>query len=399
MLSRNVRFLAIGFNYNEIDEIHSSLSEQFQLVDFNFAISVRDSLLRMNVNDYDVVFLDLTNASIDDIIRLKDVYQNHEGRMSIVTVRDTELSKISNALGMNFQYFIVKDEQYAMRLINLMQDYMSEGDRMLSLEKGFSRQTRALFQSLINTVSEHVFSIGLDYRLKLVNQGLLEKYGKVSQEVVGQHCYKFFYHFDKPCSEMNLSCPLKDVIASNQSCHVVHKLQDNIDLHLTGFPITNDYNTVVEILVAVSKKEKRKEDLFDKNLLDALVNGFSEGLLFFNSENKVLIVNRAAERMMDVEREQLIDQTVFKIPLGKGLHWLGKLLQSAKASVDVSSTIQVLVDDRPILLRFEPLYKDHTYIGGFLYVIEKVEEKRYKEIDSDILTISKFFSSKIVAEG
>jgi hypothetical protein len=58
------------------------------------------------------------------------------------------------------------------------------------------------------------------------------------------------------------------------------------------------------------------------------------------------------------------------------------------------------VNEKPLLLRFEPLYgNDDQYIGGFLYVIEKTDKEVKSIIDADIINISKFFSSKIIAEG
>ena len=277
MISKKISLLAIGFNYQEINHIQDELAKEFSHFNFDFAISVRDSLYRLNIADYDIVLLDLTSSDIDNIVALKEIHQKGDGITTIATVKPHEVSSISNMLGINSLCFIAKDAFYAIKLVD----------------------------SIKNMLNKNI----------------------VSQP-------------------------------------------------------TN----------------------FDRTLLEVLVNGMSEGVFFCDSENNIVMVNQATEKLLKTEKEKLLGKSIFVLPFGSTLHWLGKVIESAKSNIHLSASKKINSNNKWLTLRFIPLYRNkNQYIGGLLYLtdIATVQpfEEPLKASETDVLSVSKLLSSKILAEG
>ncbi len=399
MTRKRLNLLVIGFKYQEMNRIHDSLIAAFGDLGFDFAISIRESLYRMNIHDYQIIILNFATAEIDDIIGLKEIIRRVHEIQTIITVHPDDISKLPAAVSENVQSIILKDHDYLNHLLDSVRAYLNEEKELSKIESDLNTKARSLFQSLIDTVSEQVVAIGMDYRIKLVNQAVLKKYESSPQQVAGRYCYEFFYRLDEPCRSDNLPCPMRKISLSGQSCQMVHKPRKGVKLHISAFPLTNEFNTVVEILVT-SHEMTQPQLSFDNKLLQVLIDGYSEALLFFDSENNVVFMNEKAEKILESDRQYMLGQTIFRIPLGKGLHWLGKVIQNAKSGRRSTSVVDFLFNEKEFVLRFDPVYTDKNhYNGAFLYLIEKTEEGLRKEIENDIINISKFFTSKIVAEG
>lgn len=410
MISKKMSLLVIGFNYEEINCIQDELSKEFSHFNFDFAISVRDSWYRLNISDYDVVLLDLTSSEIDSILALQEIYRNGDDIDVIVTVNSNEISKISNTISINPHHFIIKDENFISKFINLIKNDADNSNSTISI---YEYKMHPLFQILLNTVHDRVMVIGMDYRIKLVNQKIGERFNCAPQDIVGKRCYEFAYNFDKPCSENNLICPLKEISSAGQSCRLVHthKNPDKsqlTELQISAFPLNDELNSIVEVLVAIKEDtvplEQSQVATFDKKLLEVLINGISDGLFFCNSENKVILSNRAVESLLEIGQEHLLNKSVFDIPLDEGVHWLKKVLQSAKSNVHITTPVKIQLKDKWILLRYTPVYDSNgQYMGGFLYLTDlsskRLFDEKQKGTESDILSITKFFPAKIVAEG
>lgn len=405
MISKKVNLLTIGFNYKEINLIQDELSKEFSHFSFDFAISVQDSIYRLNLSEYDIVIIDLTASDADNLIALKEIYRRDADITSIVTVNSSEIFKVANKLGVKPRYFVFKDENFAVKLAGYIKNIVSSESTISETNFGMMAKTRSFFQSLIDTVHDQIMIVGLDYHIKYVNQTLLEKFHCSPNDVIGKNCFEFVYRFETPCSEKNMPCPLKAIAVNRQTCqmvHTYHGLKNNQirNFHISALPFMNEFNTNVEILIAVKEEATPQAAPYDNKLLYMLVNGLSEGLVFCDSENNIVLINQAAEELLHIDRKQILGNSMLKLPLEKGLHWLGNVLQAAKSNLDVTIPEKIQLNESWLTLQFVPLYQENqVYIGGILYTTEKSYKEKPAGIETDLISLSKLFSAKVMAEG
>ena len=363
MISKKISLLSIGYNYQEINDIQDELSKEFSHFNFDFALSIRDSLCRLNISDYDIVLLDLASSDMDNMIALKEIYQKGKGIIIIVTVKSNEISNISNTFGINPHYFVIKDNNFIITLIDYIKDIVNNREYALISDQKLKSKKNYLFYSLINTVHDQVMIVGMDYRIKLFNNKVLERFNCSPQDIINKRCFEFFYNSDKPCTENNLSCPIKEILRTGKSCQLVHtynKSDDDqiIQRNISALPLINQFNSPVEVLLTISEEEISQATGFDKKLLKTMIDGLSEGIFFCDTDNNIVLLNKTAEKLLNLDQEKLLNNSIFKLPLGKGIHWLSRVLESARSNIHLPASKKVQVNEKLLMLRFLPLYKD-----------------------------------------
>lgn len=120
------------------------------------------------------------------------------------------------------------------------------------------------------TTGEHLFFIDTRYIVKKLSRKLLEKMGDDSmQRVIGTPCHKVFFHRDSPC----VDCPVSRSIAFKTVVEEDLKLENSNDTnhvrHAVATPVTDDNETVRNIIV---------DCLGDPPYLEALDISFSTDL-------------------------------------------------------------------------------------------------------------------------
>lgn len=401
MIDSNVKLLAIGFNYWEINEISNYFSIQLNSFDFDFAVSVRDSLYRLSLSNYDVVIINLDETSVDEIVSLREGYTKVDNLKSIVVSKPEATDKIDST-GFNSYDTIVRGDNCFDELTQTVKRIIDEKrDPYLNS----SKLTKSFIPNLIDAIHDQLVVIGVDYKITNVNNQFYKKYKLNPEDVLGKCCYEFFYDRNEPCDDENRPCPLKQVIESRQRTDIVHYFKNQsrhveYRFNISAFPTYNEFNTITQVYLIIQEVKKSTEYKIDHVFLNSLIEGMNEGFIFFDSSNNISLINTKAENLLDLSRDSILGNTIFKLPLGKGLHWLGKLLQEAKTKYLEPSTIKVVYGDRNLLFQYNPLFdKKEKYYGGFLFIREFIEGDRPSSFDTNLAEISKFFSSKIVAEG
>ncbi|MBN1155557.1 PAS domain-containing protein [candidate division KSB1 bacterium] len=401
MIDSNIKLLAIGFNYWEINKINNSFAGKIHNFDFDFAVSIRDSLYRLDIANYNIIILNINLNEIDDIVSLREAYKKVDNLKTVLIASAEEWSTLSS---FGFESFetILKNGDYYENLTQVIKGIIDESrDPFLSS----SRISKSFLPNLVDAMHEELVAVGVDYRIRNVNNKVLKKYKLKSTDVIGRYCYEFFYKSDRPCNDENRPCPLKQVISSGQRFDVIHYFEGQSKnkenrFNISAFPTYNEFNTIVQVYLVIDEENKNTEYKIDQTFLASLLEGMNEGFVFFDSSNNVVLINKTAESLLDLSRDAVLGNTIFKLPLGKGLHWLGKLLQEAKTRYLTPSAIKVIYAERQLLFKFNPLFDEqNNYIGGFLYITENYDNDRQSGFESDLVDISKFFSTKIVAEG
>ncbi|MBD3289728.1 PAS domain-containing protein [candidate division KSB1 bacterium] len=404
MISNKLSILAIGYNYLEINNIQDQLTSYLKEYHFDFAISIRDTFYRLNITNYEIILLDVTSTDIDGLLALQEVYQKDGSIPTIVTVTADRISDLSTLLGTNDHYFVPKDEYFAEGIKDCVKAVIEQRKSQSKIKSKRNISMPPLVKELINAMHDMVAIVGLDGRILIANQKLLEKYNCSSEEIAGMSCYQLFQDMEKPCAESDLNCPIRKIKHTHKSCETVHTRHDNernliYQSHISALPLKNNSGKLENVLIAIKEETIPLATQFDKTLLRELINGLSEGLIFCDSDNRIVLVNKAAEKLLYVEQEQLTGKSVFDLPLDKGNSWLGGIIKNNDSGDHFSSSEKFMIHDKWLTLRFVPLFdQQNKYIGGFLYLSEKVFENQ-TGFDPDLITVSRLFSSKIVAEG
>lgn len=139
-----------------------------------------------------------------------------------------------------------------------------------------------IYEVLMNQyIQEEAMVIDKDYRVIDMNEAMMNKLGRTSDEVLGQYCYKLGHRLDEPCSGKNHPCPLNEVYATNKPCQTTHVHLDQngneIYYAISCYPLTNEDQTggVIEILrditpeIKIQKAQMHQEKLMSIGRLSA----------------------------------------------------------------------------------------------------------------------------------
>jgi nitrogen-specific signal transduction histidine kinase len=143
-------------------------------------------------------------------------------------------------------------------------------------------QKQNIYEVLMNQfIQEEAMVIDQDYRVVDMNEAMMKKLGRTSQEVIGKFCYQVGHHLDKPCTGKNHPCPLTEVYKTKKPCMTnhVHLDQNNNEIYyaISCYPLNNNDEIVgvIEILrditpeIRVQKAQMQQEKLMSIGRLSA----------------------------------------------------------------------------------------------------------------------------------
>lgn len=138
------------------------------------------------------------------------------------------------------------------------------------LEEEIDKTSEERYENLLHAIDGYSYSVSQSYEIVHTSKALQNKF---KDKLIGQKCYKAFYHRDEPCA----LCPLKgqekirimSTIGSGEIRNIAYSNKDIFDIYL----IKKGTNIV-------SKKAKLQE-----RLLDLINNDYRGYLLCFKLEN------------------------------------------------------------------------------------------------------------------
>lgn len=415
-----MNILLIGFRYYEIEEIQDRLQYEFPQLKIDFAISVRDSWYRLKISSYDLIILDTTSSESDDLITHQEVFIKSDGVPVILVTAREEVEGLSHLNSKQPRLTLVKEKNYIEKIITMLKDGDKTSDELelhqhLQFKENIQRPWQ-YFNASINIIKDPLFIVNNKFKIVEMNGAFLEKYKLSQKEVMGKFCYQVIHRICEPCNEQSWTCPLREVLrlgvpyrSSLNNSHSTHS--NKLKTTINATPIKNEINQTDQVIIAFHKEtsppQSETNSLFDRSLLELMLSGLSDGLLFCNSENKILILNQAAESILGLPKAKLIGKSIVELPLGDGANWLIEILKGLEANMRFNSlAFRIRLNDQFVQIRFAPIFGgENHYIGGFLYLTEvdetsKVEEDKNLFILNDkILNVLHLTSPKIIAEG
>lgn len=415
-----MNILLIGFRYDEIEDIQDYLLVEYPQLKIDFAISIRDSWYRLKISLYDLVILDATCSDTDSLVNYQEICLRSEGIPVILIANKKEIEDFSQFNGNLPKFILTKDDGYLKKLVAMLKKN-EDAAAHLDLQHQFQlkedkQRLLQYFETTINTVIDPLFIVNSSYEIIEANNAFLQVVQKTRNEVIGKACFKIVQFLFEPCNEENWTCPLKEVFRLGVPYFGTnHQLKNDGNnfqkLTIKATPIRNDLNQVEEVVITFRRERNipanQNHALFNRSLLELMLSGLSDGLIFCNAENKILLLNQAAESILGISRAKLIDKSIFNLPLSDGTNWLMQVLGGLKADMRFYSlSYNARIDNAFIQIRFAPIFgQENHYLGGFLYLTEIEEDANIDKNESQFLISDKIFdvlhlpSSKIIAEG
>jgi len=178
------------------------------------------------------------------------------------------------------------------------------------------RAERDRLQSLVAGLSSTgigVDIVGVDYRVLLQNQLLLERFG----DLTGKLCYEGYMGFATPCG----FCPMKKAIEGNRMESVELTAPDGRCYQLISAPLPNPDGTVdkvIEVVADITKRKRAEEALrASEELYRAVFENTGTAMLIVEGDTTVWMANSEWEKLSGYSKDAVegkISWTVFVAP-------------------------------------------------------------------------------------
>ena len=84
------------------------------------------------------------------------------------------------------------------------------------------KENQVFIKNILNSMDEALVVIDRDYKIIDANNKYCELAKKDIEDIKGKTCYNIYFNYDKPCSEMNMQCPIREVKA-DKGLHIVNR--------------------------------------------------------------------------------------------------------------------------------------------------------------------------------
>ncbi len=206
--------------------------------------------------------------------------------------------------------------------------------------------------------------------------------GAPREKIVGRGCQEFF--FTAGVGE----CPVTDL--GKKTVDTKHELVtaggERLTILNTVTPITiKGREYLLGSFFDISDLEKAQIKAGRENAkLSAMITEMDEGVVFANSENVIVEVNAFFCNFMGIDRDRIIGKRIEDLHSGK---LLKKVLERIEAFRNKPGSKPVVIQKSlgraKVILRVQPIYREGSYDGVLLNVIDVTELVRAKEHAED----------------
>jgi len=237
------------------------------------------------------------------------------------------------------------------------------------------------YQTLFEKVPCFVAVINRDHRVVKANEAFRRTFG----EPTGESCYRLYKQRGMPCGE----CPVDQTFADGKS-HTSRQVGTSRDGRLTHYlvftaPLVEDggeISHVIEMALDMTEHEKLQEQLERANVLrKALVDSSLDSIVVLDEEQKIVLVNPAAESLLGQSSDVLVGR---RLPRRLVPQPIGDVLSGDTDHLSIPETEVPLADGStvPVRLVATRLELADQQIGTAIFAQDLREMKR---LESDKL--------------
>lgn len=122
------------------------------------------------------------------------------------------------------------------------------------------------WQAIINSLEDELMIIDKDYRIVQVNNAVLTRHGKHSQEVIGKRCYEISHGLPELCHPPRHECPIRLVWETGKPsrvthCHVYHigNEEQKRYLDIVASPVVDSQGNIIAVTELMRDVTEAKE--------------------------------------------------------------------------------------------------------------------------------------------
>ncbi len=183
------------------------------------------------------------------------------------------------------------------------------------------RDSEQHLDSILNSITEAVFTISPDFKILWANKAALGQAGKKLEEVIGQDCFFVSHHNMEPCSSENETCPLKEAIRTGAPAEAIHKhfnsLGNEIFVELVLYPLKDKKGRItqyVHVSHDVTEIKKAEELLLkSKRKYQELADSISDVFFAMDKNLRYIYWNKASELLTGVPAEKALGKTLIEV--------------------------------------------------------------------------------------
>jgi len=253
-----------------------------------------------------------------------------------------------------------------------------------SLEEQVARRTaelserKAMLEAVIESLPHPFVVIDPEtFRVVLANRAAM-----LNAPSGATTCYQINHGSDTACSGDDQPCPIQELKRTGRPAVAEHLHLDAMGreriVEVRLWPIRDAQgrlDKVVQLCVDITDQRMLEKELRSEMArLSAMISGMEEGVIFADASNVIVEVNDFFCRFVGVERERILGKRIEDFHHGKTLE--GILAQLARFRDEPGSpqvVIQRQLGDAEVMLRLQPIYRDGTYDGVLLNVIDVTE--------------------------
>ncbi|MFZ5518615.1 MAG: PAS domain-containing protein [Candidatus Zhuqueibacterota bacterium] len=411
-----MNILLVGFRYFEIESLQDKLLGTFPEMKVDFAISVRDSWYRLKIASYDLIILDSTSSEIESLTTYQEIALRGDGIPVLMLVSGEELQQLKNDTSVQPEFLLKKDVGYGERIILLLErnEFKRRPLYVAEPKKEVNTSSWQYFQAALAISNTPMILLNRKLEVVEANSSFCSEYQVQKNDAIGKLCF----HVLRDHRESNEDSNAFGIITNlfNADLRGGNFSGQSPTLNPSGIienaaPVKNSKGDVEHVILSLKPNPRRAHAdttaPFDKNLLEVLLNGLSDGLLFCDSENKVILMNQTAKDLLGLAQNQVVGKPIFELPVGDDENWLVEILRNQKSQMRFNSfAYKTKIQNAHVQIRFAPVYSpEKRYLGGFLYMTEVDELKRAEDkeqmkiLDKHIINVDKIVTPKVIAEG
>jgi len=165
------------------------------------------------------------------------------------------------------------------------------------------KKAEDLTASVLESIDEGFIIINRDFQIVSANRAYAENIGSSLGAIIGQPCYKISHNFDSPCYLNGEDCAVKHVFdtgAPNTTFHThYNKKGQPFYVETKAFALDknnlDEVQTVIEIVIDISEKKQREEEIHHLAFYDPLTNLPNRRLLMDRLEQAFIASGRTGQ--------------------------------------------------------------------------------------------------------
>jgi len=177
-------------------------------------------------------------------------------------------------------------------------------------------ESEAKYRRFVDTSNEGIWMLGEDLLTALVNPKMADLLGYNSEEMIGRPVTDFMFEEDIPDHHGRMENRRRG-LSEHYECRYRHKNGQPVWALVSAVPIRDaeqNFKGTFAMFTDISERKRaeeilREREAFIRNILDSV----DEGFIVIDRQYRILSVNRAFCRMMQVPEEQVLGRPCYEI--------------------------------------------------------------------------------------